>query len=65
MSALNLKLRLYLGQNEILLIDSDPIMRYARVIIISSQETVEVSYAALSNEREKLVPISLAWFGGK
>lgn len=65
MNVLNLKNKLYLGQNEVLLIDSYPLMRYAKVIIISNKKIVEVSYKALRNEKEKIVPISLAWFGGE
>lgn len=55
---------MYLGQSKVFLLESEPIMRYAKVQIISSGKVVDVCLSALMDSKDKVKPISLNWFGG-
>ena len=61
MDNLNLENKLYLGQDEVLLVNLCPLIQHANVRIVGSEKVVNVSYTALSNKKEKIIAISLAW----
>lgn len=65
MNVLDLNNKIFFGQYEVLLIDANPMMRYAKILIIDEQKMVEVNYSTLKNKKMVEKQISLAWFGRK
>lgn len=64
LAEVKMKKKKYLGQREVLLLESEPIMRYAKVQIIASGEIIDVCLNAIKDEKDKIKPIPLSWFGG-
>jgi predicted component of viral defense system (DUF524 family) len=55
---------MYLGQSEVLLLETEPIMRYAKVKYIDGGKIVDVCLSSLTEKKDRIKPISLSWFGG-
>ena len=64
MAAKSITQVMYLGQIEVFLLESEPVMRYAKVQIVDSGKVIDVCLSALKERRDKVKPISLSWFGG-
>jgi hypothetical protein len=55
---------MYLGQLEVLLLEVEPVMRYAKVKYIDNGKVVDVCLSSLTKRKDRIMPISLSWFGG-